>query len=152
MNQEHVYATADLADHSAGRLRNLDDALVTDRIATLAALRELRRDIGTIIGDLEADITESMVDTELEVAHVGMVKLRREVVRTGWDHDGILTALDDAGADGRIDNMAAAITACAQIRGWKLRPLQALNIPPDRFCTSTERLRVDISAAGMTAR
>lgn len=102
MNREHhdtLQDTLAAGETIAGHYRTLTEGDDPDTLArTLTQIRQVRRTLADLERACERQLADCAPQRTFDIDGLGRIEIRRQLRRTGWDHDGLVTAVAKATA------------------------------------------------------
>lgn len=112
----------------------------------LAAIRDLRADLGALAHEIEGELIASAGQKRFVVEGLGEVQIRKNIKRTEWDNDGLTRVLVARALDERREMfpgtgefepaheaVARVLAECAR-PSWRVQPLRDHGLTVDEFC------------------
>lgn len=117
----------------------------------LAAIRDCRADLAALAKQVEGELLVASGEKRFVVEGLGEFEIRKNIKRTGWQHDDLLTVLlariaDEPGVWCDIETgeknppveigrrITQRLRECVSFGNGKVTGLRAIGLQPDEFC------------------
>jgi len=132
-----------------GEVANSSEENTEDACSALYALRELKKDLAMLDGELEQSIITKMKEDIISLPNGQQVERRTGADRKAWDHKGLATLVAGRIYESSIDmdtgevllsplDMMAKMLDYAAPSYWRVGELGKIGVSADSYCEKSE--------------